>query len=179
MTKYITTPLTTEKVLDLKAGDFVYLSGTIYTARDAAHKRIVELINNNAELPFEMEDQIIFYVGPTPTKPGQVIGSCGPTTSYRMDDYTPALLDIGLKGMIGKGKRSPEVIEKMVQKKAVYFSGVGGAAAINAKSIVKNELICYEDLGAEAVRKLEIKDMPLVVATDCYGNSVFERGSNE
>ncbi len=179
MIKHIKTPLTTAEIENLKAGDFVYLSGTIYTARDAAHKRIIDLINSNQPLPFDIKDAIIFYVGPTPTKPGQVIGSCGPTTSYRMDDYTPTLLDLGLGGMIGKGKRSKEVIDKMIENKAVYFSGVGGAAAINAKSIIDNELICYEDLGAEAIRKLEVSEMPLVVATDCNGNSVFERGKNE
>ncbi len=179
MNKYISTPLTKDKVKELKAGDFVYLSGEIYTARDAAHARLIELVDNNKPLPFDIENATIFYVGPTPARENQVIGSCGPTTSYRMDEYTPKLLDIGLTGMIGKGKRSQIVIDSMVQNEAVYFSGVGGAAALTAESVVESTLICYEDLGAEAIRKLKVVDMPLIVATDFLGNSIFERNKNE
>lgn len=175
MDKYITTPLTYEKVKDLKMGDFIFLSGIIYTARDAAHERFVKLIEDGKELPFPLQDATIYYVGPTPTKPGQVIGSCGPTTSYRMDTYSPLLISNGLRGMIGKGKRSPEVIEAMKKYHAVYLAGIGGAAALTADCIVSQELICYEDLGAEAVRKLEVKNMPLIVAIDINGNDIFER----
>lgn len=175
MEKHITTPLTYEKIKDLKKGDFVFLSGVIYTARDAAHERLVKLIEDGKELPFDMQNATIYYVGPTPTKPGQVIGSCGPTTSYRMDAYTPKLIENGLSGMIGKGKRSPEVIDAMKKYHAIYLAGIGGAAALTASSVISQELICYEDLGAEAVRKLEVKDMPLIVAIDIEGNDIFER----
>lgn len=175
MDKYITTPLTYDKVKELKTGDFVYLSGIIYTARDAAHARLVELVEEGKQLPFDLEDATVYYVGPTPTKPGQIIGSCGPTTSYRMDAYTPTLIKHGLRGMIGKGRRSPEVIETMKEYGVVYLAGIGGAAAITADCVISQELICYEDLGAEAVRKLEVKDMPLIVAVDSYGNDIFER----
>ncbi len=175
MEKHITTPLTYDKVKDLKKGDFVYLSGTIYTARDAAHARLVSLIEEGKDLPFDLENSTIYYVGPTPTKPGQVIGSCGPTTSYRMDAYTPLLIKHGLRGMIGKGKRSESVIDAMKEYHAVYLAGIGGAAAITADCVVSQELICYEDLGAEAIRKLEVKDMPLIVAIDIDGNDIFER----
>ncbi len=175
MEKHITTPLTYDKVKDLKKGDFVYLSGTIYTARDAAHARLVSLIEEGKDLPFDLENSTIYYVGPTPTKPGQVIGSCGPTTSYRMDAYTPLLIKHGLRGMIGKGKRSESVIDAMKEYHAVYLAGIGGAAAITADCVVSQELICYEDLGAEAIRKLEVKDMPLIVAIDVDGNDIFER----
>ncbi len=179
MKKYLQTPLTDEKLADLKMGDFVYLSGTIYTARDAAHDRFVKLINEGKSLPIDVKNAIIYYVGPTPAKPDQVIGSCGPTTSYRMDAYTPALIKQGLKGMIGKGKRSSEVIEAMKEHKVIYFSGIGGAAAITADCVKSHEIICYEDLGAEAVRKLEVENMPLIVAIDINGNDIFDRGNNE
>lgn len=175
MIKHLTTPLTTDKLKDLKMGDFIYLSGTIYTARDAAHARLVKLIEDGEELPFELDGSVIYYVGPTPTKPGQVIGSCGPTTSYRMDAYTPTLIEHGLKGMIGKGKRSPEVIESMKKNKVIYLAGIGGAAAISAKTVVEHEIVCYEDLGAEAVRRLVVEDMPLIVAIDIEGNDIFSR----
>ncbi len=175
MIKYIETPLTTEKLKDLKMGDFVYLSGEIYTARDAAHARFVELLDNQQELPIDIDGGVIYYVGPTPTKPGQVIGSCGPTTSYRMDAYTPKLIQHGLKGMIGKGKRSKEVVDAMIENKVVYLAGIGGAAALSAKSVIEHEIICYEDLGAEAVRRLVVKDMPLIVAIDINGNDIFNR----
>lgn len=176
MEKRITTPLTEEKVLGLKAGDRVLLSGTIYSARDAAHKRLIDLINEGKELPLNIDGEIIYYVGPSPAKPGEVIGAAGPTTSYRMDPYAPDLLDLGLKGMIGKGARSEEVIEAIKRNKSIYFGAIGGAAALIAKSIVKSEIIAYEDLGAEAIRKLEVKDLPLIVVIDAEGNNLYKIG---
>lgn len=172
----LSTPLTEEKVKNLKAGDTVLLSGTMYTARDAAHKRLIELLDNGKELPINIKDETIYYVGPSPAKPGQVIGSAGPTTSYRMDPYAPRLLDLGLKGMIGKGKRNDEVIDAIKRNKAVYFGAIGGAAALIAKSIVEAEIIAYEDLGAEAIRKIKVKDMPLVVIIDIEGTNLYEVG---
>lgn len=179
MNKKIQTPLTKEKTKELKAGDVVLLSGEIYTARDAAHKRLIELIDLGESLPISMEDSIIYYVGPTPPKPGEVIGSAGPTTSYRMDPYAPKLLNLGLKGMIGKGSRGKEVIDSMIENSAIYFGAIGGAAALMAKCIKKSELIAYEDLGAEAIRKLEVEDMPLVVVIDSCGNNLYELGKEE
>ena len=179
MEKKLTTPLTLDKINELKAGDTVLLSGTVYTARDAAHKRLTELLKEGKDLPFEIQDSIIYYVGPTPAKSGQAIGSAGPTTSYRMDAYTPELLDIGLKGMIGKGIRAKEVIESMIKNKAVYFAAIGGAAALIGKSIKKAELIAYEDLGAEAIRKLTVEDFPIVVVIDSNGNNLYEIGQEE
>lgn len=179
MDKRIVTPLTEEKVKELKAGDSVLISGTIYTARDAAHKRLVELLDKGEKLPIDVENSIIYYVGPTPAKPGQPIGSAGPTTSYRMDSYAPRLLDIGLKGMIGKGLRSKEVIESMKKNKAIYFAAIGGAAALMGKSIKKAELVAYEDLGSEAIRKLEVEDLPVVVVIDSEGNNLYEIGQQE
>ncbi|MCT8976466.1 Fe-S-containing hydro-lyase [Clostridium sp. CX1] len=179
MEKRITTPLTEDKVKDLKAGDSVLISGTIYTARDAAHKRLVELLDKGENLPLNIKDEIIYYVGPSPAKPGQPIGSAGPTTSYRMDSYTPRLLDIGLRGMIGKGLRSKEVVDSMVKNKAVYFAAIGGAAALMGKSIKKAEIIAYEDLGSEAIRKLEVEDLPVVVVIDSDGNNLYEQGQRE
>jgi len=176
MEKRITTPLTAEKVKDLKAGDSILLSGTIYTARDAAHKRLVELLENGEDLPIDVKDSIIYYVGPTPTKPGMAFGSAGPTTSYRMDAYTPQLLEKGLKGMIGKGLRSGNVIESMKENTAVYFAAIGGAAALIGKCVKASELVAYEDLGAEAIRKLEVVDLPLVVVIDSEGNNLYELG---
>ncbi|NFG25099.1 Fe-S-containing hydro-lyase [Clostridium botulinum] len=170
------TPLTLDKVLKLKSGDTVLLSGTIYSARDAAHKRLIDLLDKNEKLPLNIDNEIIYYVGPSPAKPGNTIGSAGPTTSYRMDSYTPRLLDLGLKGMIGKGARNEEVIESIKKNKAIYFGAIGGAAALIAKSIVKSEVIAYEDLGAEAIRKMEVKDMPLVVIVDSHGNNLYEIG---
>ena len=172
----LTTPLTEEKVKGLKAGDSILLSGVIYTGRDAAHKRLVELINEGKELPIDVKDAIIYYVGPTPAKPGMAFGSGGPTTSYRMDAYTPQLLDLGLKGMIGKGLRNQEVINSMKKNSAVYFGAIGGAAALIGKSVRKAEIICYEDLGAEAIRRLEVEDLPLVVVIDSEGNNLYEQG---
>ena len=176
MEKRIITPLTEEKVMGLEAGDSILLSGTIYSARDAAHKRLIDLINEGKELPFDIKGEIIYYVGPSPAKPGQVIGSAGPTTSYRMDSYTPTLLDLGLKGMIGKGARSEEVINSIKINKSIYFGAIGGAAALIGKSITDSKIIAYEDLGAEAIRKLEVKDLPLVVVIDAEGKNLYEIG---
>ncbi|MTK11431.1 MAG: Fe-S-containing hydro-lyase [Clostridiaceae bacterium] len=179
MDKRITTPLTEEKVKELKAGDSVLISGIIYTARDAAHKRLVELLDKGEKLPVDVENSIIYYVGPTPAKPGQPIGSAGPTTSYRMDSYAPRLLEIGLKGMIGKGLRSKEVVESMKKNKAVYFAAIGGAAALMGKSIKSAEIVAYEDLGSEAIRRLEVEDLPVVVVIDSEGNNLYEMGQKE
>ena len=173
------TPLTAEKIKDLKAGDSVLLSGVIYSARDAAHKRLIDLLDEGKELPLNIKDETIYYVGPSPAKPGNVIGSAGPTTSYRMDAYAPWLMDLGLKGMIGKGARNQEVIDAIVRNNGVYFGAIGGAAALIAKSIVKSEIIAYEDLGAEAIRRMEVKDMPLVVIIDSKGNNLYELGQQE
>jgi len=170
----ITTPLDEEKVIQLKAGDFVNITGNIYAARDAAHKRIFELIKKGQKLPIEIKGQIIFYAGPTPLKPGYPCGSVGPTTSYRMDPYTPALLDLGLKGMIGKGFRSKEVIDSIKKNKALYFAAVGGAAALIARSVKKSEVIAYEDLGAEAVFRFYVEDFPAIVVVDSAGNNLYE-----
>lgn len=170
----ITTPITTEQVKKLKAGDNVLITGNIYTGRDAAHKRLVDLIEKGEELPIDVENQIIYYVGPAPAKPGYASGAAGPTTSYRMDPYTVPLLAKGLKGMIGKGKRDPEVIEGMKKYGAVYFGAVGGAAALIAKSIKKVELITYEDLGPEAIHKFYVEDFPAIVVIDSEGNNLYE-----
>ncbi len=179
MEKRITTPFTIDKVKELKAGDSVLITGAIYTARDAAHKRLVELLEQGKQLPVDMKDSIIYYVGPTPEKPGHVIGSAGPTTSYRMDAYATKLLDIGLKGMIGKGSRSSAVIDSMKKNGAVYFAAIGGAAALMGKTIKKAEIVAYEDLGAEAIRRLEVVDLPVVVVIDSEGNNLYEIGQNE
>jgi len=175
----LATPLTEEKVKELKAGDSVLLSGTIYAARDAAHKRLMELVNRGDELPLDIRNEVIYYVGPTPEKPGMVIGSAGPTTSYRMDPYAPKLLDMGLRGMIGKGERSEEVIEAIKRNKGVYFGAIGGAAALISKSIIKSEVVAYEDLGSEAIRKLEVIDFPVVVIIDTMGNNLYDIGQKE
>lgn len=170
------TPLTQEKLKDLKMGDEVSITGTIYTARDAAHERLVKLLEEGKELPIEMKDQIIYYVGPSPAKPGEVIGAAGPTTSYRMDPYTPQLLDAGLKGMIGKGDRSDEVIESIKKNKGVYFVAIGGIAALLSKSIKEAEVVAYDDLGSEAIRRLKVDELPLLVAIDCNGNNLYKMG---
>lgn len=170
------TPLTEDKILNLKAGDSILLSGVIYSARDAAHKRLIDLLNEGKELPLNIKDETIYYVGPSPAKPGKVIGSAGPTTSYRMDAYAPTLMDLGLKGMIGKGARNNEVIDSIKKNKAVYLGAIGGAAALIGKSIVKSEIIAYEDLGAEAIRRMEVRDMPLVVIIDSNGNNLYDIG---
>ena len=174
MTKHITLPITDEVIRGLKAGDSVLLTGTILTGRDAAHKRLFELIEAGKELPVDLKGELIYYVGPAPAKPGCAVGPAGPTSSYRMDKYTPALLDLGLKGMIGKGTRSREVIDAMVRNGCVYFAAIGGAAALIAKSIKKEELLCYEDLGTEAVRRYTVENFPCIVAIDCEGNNVYE-----
>lgn len=176
MVKRVVTPLNDLEISELKCGDSILLTGTIYTARDAAHKRLIELIEKGEELPFDLKGETIYYVGPTPPKPGMVIGSAGPTTSYRMDAYAPKLLDLGLKGMIGKGLRNEEVIESIKRNKAIYFGAIGGAAALIGKRIVKSEVIAYEDLGSEAIRRLEVKDLPLVVIIDSLGNNLYEIG---
>ena len=172
--KKITTPLDDKRVMELKAGDSVLITGEIYTGRDAAHKRLIELIEKGQELPIDIQGQTIYYVGPAPAKPGYPCGSAGPTTSYRMDPYAPFLLDRGLKGMIGKGLRSKEVIESMKKNKAVYFGAVGGAAALIARSIKKSEVIAYNDLGAESIHKFYVEDFPAIVIIDCLGNNLYE-----
>lgn len=174
MEKHIFTPLSDEIVSDLRAGDYVYLSGTIYTARDAAHKRIYEAMQRGEEIPLELMNNIIYYLGPSPAREGQVIGSAGPTTSSRMDKYTPLLLENGLKGMIGKGKRSQEVIDSMHKNHAVYFAAIGGAGALLSKCIKKSEIIAYEDLGTEAVRKLEVENLPVIVVIDRNKKNMYE-----
>ena len=172
----ITTPLTKDKVKTLKAGDYVLITGTIYTARDAAHLRMYNAVNEGKELPFDIKDQVVYYLGPTPAREGCVIGSAGPTTSTRMDKYTPTLLDMGMTGMIGKGKRSPEVVSSMIKNTAVYFAAVGGAGALLSKCIKKCEVIAYDDLGTEAIRKLYVEDLPVITVIDCEGNNLYERG---
>ncbi|MED9904422.1 MAG: Fe-S-containing hydro-lyase [Lachnospiraceae bacterium] len=174
MDKYIHTPLTEEKARNLKAGDYVYITGTIYTARDAAHKRMQEALDAGGSLPVDMQDVIIYYMGPSPAREGKPIGSAGPTTASRMDKYTPGLLDLGMKGMIGKGKRSPEVQDAIVKNGAVYFAAIGGAGAILSKAITVSEVVAYEDLGTEAIRKLEVVDFPVIVVMDAEGNNLYE-----
>ena len=172
----ITTPLTREAVRNLKAGDSCLISGVIYTARDAAHKRLCELVEAGKALPMDVTDSIIYFVGPTPAKPGQAIGSAGPTTSYRMDAYSPTLIAQGLTGMIGKGKRGPEVVAAMKEHGAVYFGAIGGCGALLSKCIKKAEVIAYDDLGAEAIRRLEVEDFPVIVIIDSEGNNLYETG---
>ena len=172
----IRAPFKNDDIEKLVCGDIIKLSGVIYTARDAAHKRMIDAINNNEKLPFDVDGSGIYYVGPSPNKKNQVIGSAGPTTSYRMDDLTVPLLERGLKVMIGKGKRSEEVIKSMIKNKAVYLAAIGGAGAYISHTIKKCEVIAYEDLGPEAVRKLEVEDLQLIVAIDCYGNNIYEKG---
>ncbi|MBQ3543714.1 MAG: Fe-S-containing hydro-lyase [Lachnospiraceae bacterium] len=170
----ITAPLIKEEINNLKAGEYVYITGTIYTARDAAHKRMYEAIKNGEKLPINLENNIIYYMGPSPAREGNVIGSAGPTTSSRMDKYTPDMLDLGLKGMIGKGKRSEEVKDAIVRNNATYFAAVGGAGALLSKCIKKSEVIAYDDLGTEAIRKLEVVDFPAIVVIDSSGNNLYE-----
>lgn len=179
MKKILNTPLKSEDLKDLKAGDDVYITGYIYTARDAAHARLIDLLDQGKELPFDIEGAVIYYVGPTPEKPGEPIGSAGPTTSYRMDSFAPRLLDIGLKGMIGKGKRSDEVKEKIVSNGAAYFAAIGGAAALIKKTIKSAEIVAYEDLGSEAIRKLYVEDFPVTVVNDSQGNDLYMQGRKE
>ncbi|UCB46376.1 MAG: Fe-S-containing hydro-lyase [Spirochaetota bacterium] len=177
--KKIEAPLTDETVKGLNAGDQVLLSGIIYTARDAAHKRLVELLEGGNPLPFNLKGSVIYYVGPSPAPPGFVIGAAGPTTSYRMDPYAPLLIEHGMKGMIGKGQRSDELIDKMKERLAVYFGATGGAAALISKAIVQAKVIAFDDLGTEAVRELAVKDMPLVVINDCYGGDLYIQGREQ
>lgn len=174
MEKHITVPFDKDTVKELKAGDYVYLTGTIYTARDAAHKRMYEALQKGEKLPFDIEGNIIYYMGPSPAREGRPIGSAGPTTASRMDKYTPALLDLGMRGMIGKGRRTEAVRESMMKNQAVYFAAVGGAGALLSKSITQAEVIAYEDLGTEAIRRLEVKDFPVIVVMDCKGNNLYD-----
>jgi len=176
--KKITTPLTKDKLEGLKSGDQVLLSGVIYTARDAAHKRMIEALEAGQPLPFDVKDQVIYYVGPTPTKPGQTFGSAGPTTSYRMDAYTPQLINIGLAGMIGKGYRNQQV-KDAIKGNATYFAAIGGAAAIMGKCVKEAEVIAYDDLGAEAVRRLVVEDLPIIVVNDIFGHDLYQEGQSE
>lgn len=176
MEHHIALPLTREKASGLKSGDSVYLSGVIYTARDAAHKRLVGMLGWNEPLPFELEDAVIYYVGPTPAKPEQIIGSAGPTTSYRMDAYAPALLELGLRGMIGKGDRSDEVVDAMKRAGAVYFGAIGGAGALLADCVKSCEVIAFDDLGAEAVHRLVVEEFPVVAVIDVTGENLYKTG---
>jgi fumarate hydratase subunit beta len=176
MLHVIETPLNKEKARNLKAGDMVKINGVIYTARDAAHKRMMHLLNEGKELPFDIKDQVIYYVGPCPARPGEVIGSAGPTTSSRMDAYAPKLIELGQTGMVGKGLRSKEVIDAMKQYGAVYFGAIGGAGALIAKSIVSEEIIAFPELGPEAIRRLTVKDFPAIVIIDSRGNNLYETG---
>jgi fumarate hydratase subunit beta len=173
------TPLTNKDMEKLKIGDRVLISGVIYTGRDAAHKRLSDLLKEGKELPFDIRGQIIYYVGPTPARPGQVFGSAGPTTSYRMDAYAPALIEKGLKGMIGKGMRSDAVKESMKKHQAVYFAATGGAGALLAKKVKKGEVVAYEDLGPEAIRRLEVEDLPVIVINDVRGNDLYIEGEKK
>lgn len=179
MDKKISAPITKEEAKSLRAGDYVYITGTIYTARDAAHKRMSESLEKGESLPIDMENNIIYYMGPSPAREGRAIGSAGPTTASRMDKYAPKLLDLGLKGMIGKGKRSKEVIDAVVRNGCVYFAAVGGAGAILSKCIKKSEVVAYDDLGTEAIRKLYVEDFPSIVVIDSEGNNLYETAIKE
>lgn len=179
MDKHITTPITEEITKDLKAGDYVYITGSIYVARDAAHKRMMEALDKGEGLPIEIKDSTIYYMGPSPAREGRPIGSAGPTTASRMDKYAPTLLDLGEKAMIGKGKRTKEVIDAIIRNHAVYFAAIGGAGALLSKCITKSDVICYDDLGAEAIRKIEIKDFPVIVVVDSEGNNLYETAIKE
>lgn len=174
MDRHITVPMTKEEKRSLKSGDYVYLTGTIYSARDAAHKRIYEAIQNGEELPMDIKDNIIYYMGPSPAREGRVIGSAGPTTASRMDKYTPRLLDLGLGGMIGKGKRTEDVRQAVIRNDSIYFAAVGGAGALLSKCIVESEVIAYDDLGTEAVRRMKIENFPVIVVIDTEGNNLYE-----
>lgn len=174
MDKYLEFPFTKEKMKDLKSGDYVYISGVIYTARDAAHKRMYEALHNGEQLPIDLKDNLIYYMGPSPAREGRPIGSAGPTTSSRMDKYAPELLDLGQAGMIGKGKRNQDVKESLQKNGAVYFAAVGGAGALLSKAIVSSEVVAYDDLGTEAIRKLMVKDFPVIVVIDSDGNDLYE-----
>ena len=179
MKKQIKVPLSREDALSLKAGDYVYLTGTVYTARDAAHKRMQEALDRGEELPFDIRGNVIYYMGPSPAREGRTIGSAGPTTASRMDKYTPTLLDLGLAGMIGKGRRSPAVKEAVIRNGAVYFAAVGGAGALLSRAIESAEVIAYEDLGTEAIRRLTVKDFPVIVCMDAEGTDLYETAAEE
>jgi len=179
MDRHITAPLKADDIENLKSGDYVYITGTIYVARDAAHKRMDDLLKEGKELPISLENNVIYYMGPSPAREGRPIGSAGPTTASRMDKYAPKLLDLGLKGMIGKGKRTQEVKDAIVRNGVVYFAAVGGAGALLSKAIVRSEIVAYEDLGAEAIRKLEVKDFPVIVVIDKEGNNLYETAIKE
>lgn len=179
MEKYITAPITKETARTLKVGDYVYITGTIYTARDAAHKRMYEALKNNEGLPFDIKEQMIYYMGPSPAREGRPIGSAGPTTASRMDKYAPHLLELGLGAMIAKGKRNQEVIDAIVRNDAVYFAAVGGAGALLSKCITSSEVIAYDDLGTEAIRKLTVEKFPVIVVIDCEGNNLYEIATKE
>ena len=174
MNQYIKAPISQEDINNQHAGDYVYITGTIYTARDAAHKRMYEALQNGENLPIELEGNLIYYMGPSPAREGRPIGSAGPTTSSRMDKYAPSLFDLGLKGVIGKGKRSQAVIDSIVKNEAVYFAAVGGAGALLSKAIKASEVIAYDDLGTEAIRKLEVENFPVIVVVDKEGNNLYE-----
>lgn len=174
MYKKINTPLTEEVIKNLKAGDTVLITGKVLTARDAAHKRMIELLNNGQDMPVDIKNQVIYYVGPCPAKPGQAVGSCGPTTSGRMDAYTPKLLEIGLKGMIGKGYRNQEVIDAMMKYHAVYFTTIGGAGALLSERVIESKAVAYNDLGPEAIHEFTVEDFPVIVTIDMYGNNLYE-----
>ena len=179
MERHITVPVVKEEIQDLRAGDYVYLTGVIYTARDAAHKRMDEALSEGKELPLDIKNQMIYYMGPSPAREGRPIGSAGPTTASRMDKYAPRLLDLGLGGMIGKGKRSQVVQDAIVRNKAVYFAAVGGAGALLSKCIKRADVIAYDDLGTEAIRRLEIEDLPAIVVIDSEGNNLYETAVKE
>lgn len=179
MDRHITAPLKQEDIDSLKSGDYVYITGTLYVARDAAHKRMQELIDKGDSLPFDLQGNIIYYMGPSPAREGRPIGSAGPTTASRMDKYAPTLLDMGLKGMIGKGKRSPEVIDAICRNSCVYFAAVGGAGALLSKAITSSEIVAYEDLGAEAIRKLQVENFPCICIIDKDGNNLYETAIKE
>ena len=179
MDKYIKVPFLEEEIKDLKAGDYVYLTGTVYTARDAAHKRMQEALDRGEQLPFDVTGNVIYYMGPSPAREGRPIGSAGPTTASRMDKYAPRLLDLGLKGMIGKGKRTEEVKAAIIRNQAVYFAAVGGAGALLSKRILSSEVIAYDDLGAEAIRKLQVENFPVIVVIDSQGNNLYETAVRE
>jgi len=179
MDRHIMAPINKEELAKLQAGDYVYITGTIYTARDAAHKRMQETLDRGENLPIDLDNNLIYYMGPSPAREGRPIGSAGPTTSSRMDKYAPKLMDLGLAGMIGKGKRSQSVMDAIVRNGAVYFAAVGGAGALLSKSIVKSEVVAYDDLGTEAIRKLEVKDFPVIVVADKDGNNLYETAIKE
>ncbi len=179
MERHITAPLQQDTVRSLRAGDYVYITGTIYTARDAAHKRMSETLDEGGKLPFDVESNVIYYMGPSPAREGRPIGSAGPTTASRMDKYAPRLLDMGLKGMIGKGKRSEDVRQAVIRNGAVYFAAVGGAGALLSRSIESSEVIAYDDLGTEAIRRLQVKDFPVIVVIDSVGNNLYETAIRE